>query len=47
VNLIDNRRLDHDYTVFGEIISGMDVVDQTLEGDVMARVEIVGGRVPE
>jgi cyclophilin family peptidyl-prolyl cis-trans isomerase/HEAT repeat protein len=47
VNLIDNRRLDHDYTVFGEIISGMDVVDQILEGDVMARVEIVGGKIPK
>ena len=47
VNLIDNRRLDHDYTVFGEIISGMEIVDQTLEGDVMERVEIVGGNVPK
>jgi cyclophilin family peptidyl-prolyl cis-trans isomerase/HEAT repeat protein len=47
VNLIDNRRLDHDYTVFGEIISGMDVVDQILEGDVMARVEIIGGKIPK
>lgn len=46
VNLIDNRRLDHDYTVFGEVISGMDVVDQILEGDVMARVEVIGGTIP-
>lgn len=42
VNLVDNLRLDHDYTVFGEVVSGMDVVDQILEGDVMARVEILG-----
>jgi cyclophilin family peptidyl-prolyl cis-trans isomerase len=47
VNLIDNTRLDHDYTVFGEIISGMEIVDQTLEGDVMARVEVIGGTIPK
>ncbi len=45
VNLVDNPRLDHDYTVFGEVISGMDVVDQILEGDVMARVEVIGGTI--
>ena len=44
VNLIDNWRLDHDYTVFGEIVRGMDVVDAVLEGDVIARVEILGAR---
>ncbi|MGQ0643775.1 MAG: peptidylprolyl isomerase, partial [Gemmatimonadaceae bacterium] len=27
VNLVDNFRLDHDYTVFGEVVEGMDVVD--------------------
>ena len=27
VNLIDNWRLDHDYTVFAEVVRGMDVVD--------------------
>jgi cyclophilin family peptidyl-prolyl cis-trans isomerase len=40
VNLVDNRRLDHDYTVFGEVVSGMDVVDKIRAGDVMARVEV-------
>ncbi len=45
VNLVDNPRLDHDYTVFGEVISGMDVVDHILEGDVMARVEVIGGTI--
>jgi cyclophilin family peptidyl-prolyl cis-trans isomerase len=44
VNLIDNFRLDHDYTVFAEVTSGMDVVDGVLEGDVIARVEILGAR---
>jgi cyclophilin family peptidyl-prolyl cis-trans isomerase/HEAT repeat protein len=41
VNLIDNYRLDHDYTVFGEILRGRDVAEGVLEGDVIARVEIV------
>jgi cyclophilin family peptidyl-prolyl cis-trans isomerase len=41
VNLVDNKRLDHDYTVFGEVVSGMDVVDKIREGDVMARVEVL------
>ena len=44
VNLIDNWRLDHDYTVFAEVVRGMDVVDAVLEGDVIARIEIVGAR---
>jgi cyclophilin family peptidyl-prolyl cis-trans isomerase len=41
VNLVDNTRLDHDYTVFGKVVSGMNVVDQILEGDVMERVEVI------
>ena len=41
VNLIDSPRLDHIYTVFGSVIAGMDVVDGTLEGDVIERVELV------
>jgi cyclophilin family peptidyl-prolyl cis-trans isomerase/HEAT repeat protein len=44
VNLIDNWRLDHDYTVMGDVVRGMDVVDAVLEGDVIARMEIVGAR---
>jgi cyclophilin family peptidyl-prolyl cis-trans isomerase len=44
VNLIDNWRLDHEYTVLAEVVRGMDVVDAVLEGDVIARVEIIGGR---
>jgi cyclophilin family peptidyl-prolyl cis-trans isomerase/HEAT repeat protein len=46
INLADNPRLDHDYTVFGQVISGMNVVDRILEGDVMARVEVLGGTIP-
>ncbi len=42
VNLVDSPRLDHTYTVFGTVVSGMDVVDAVLEGDVIERVEVVG-----
>lgn len=38
VNLKDNLRLNRDYTVFAEVVDGIDVVDGILEGDVMARV---------
>lgn len=41
VNLIDNFRLDHQYTVFARITSGMDVVDRVQEGDVMESVQII------
>jgi len=41
VNLVDLPRLDHTYTVFAEVVSGMDVVDAVLEGDVIERVELV------
>ena len=40
INLVDNFRLDHQYTVFARITSGMDVVDRILEGDVIEGVEI-------
>ncbi|MFL5605754.1 MAG: peptidylprolyl isomerase, partial [Gemmatimonadaceae bacterium] len=39
VNLKDNRRLDRDYTVFADVVDGMDVVDGILEGDVIATIE--------
>ncbi|MGQ0649974.1 MAG: peptidylprolyl isomerase [Gemmatimonadaceae bacterium] len=41
VNLVDNFRLDHDYTVFGEIVKGRDVAERVLEADVIERIEIV------
>lgn len=41
VNLIDNFRLDHDYTVFGEIVEGMDVVSRIQAGAVLASVEVL------
>jgi cyclophilin family peptidyl-prolyl cis-trans isomerase len=42
VNLRDNLRLGRDYTVFAEVVEGIEVVDSILEGDVIARIEIVG-----
>jgi cyclophilin family peptidyl-prolyl cis-trans isomerase/HEAT repeat protein len=41
VNLIDNYRLDHDYTVFGEIVRGREVAEGVLQADVIQKVEIV------
>jgi cyclophilin family peptidyl-prolyl cis-trans isomerase len=40
-NLRDNRRLDRDYTVFGEVVEGIGVVDGILEGDVIARMDVL------
>ncbi|MEP7326616.1 MAG: peptidylprolyl isomerase [Gemmatimonadota bacterium] len=38
VNLRDNLWLGPDYTVFGEVVEGIDVVDGVLEGDAMATI---------
>ena len=40
INLVDNFRLDHDYTIIADVIEGMDVVDGMLEGAVIERVDI-------
>lgn len=41
INLKDNLRLNRDYTVFAEVVEGIDVVDGILEGDIIARIEEV------
>lgn len=41
INLVDNPRFDHEYTVFAQVLNGVDVVDQILEGDVIERIEII------
>lgn len=41
VNLRDNARLDRDYTVWGEIVAGIDVVDGVLEGDRIGRIRVL------
>lgn len=41
INLVDLPRLDHTYTVFAEVTSGMEIVDALLEGDVIERVDVI------
>jgi len=40
INLVDNARLDHNYTVFANVVGGMDVVDAILEGDEIAEIKL-------
>lgn len=40
INLVNNQRLDHDYTVFATTIRGLDVIDRIQEGDVIESVVI-------
>jgi len=40
VNLVDNIRLDHNYTIIADVVEGMDAVDGLLEGGRIARVRI-------
>ncbi len=42
INLVDNNRLDFNYTIYGTVTEGMEVVDRVLEGSVIdsARVEL-------
>ena len=40
-NLRDNLRLNRDYTVFAEVTQGIDVVDGILEGDRIAKIEVI------
>ena len=41
VNLLDNPRLDREYTIFAVVVAGMDVVDAVIEGDAIERIEIL------
>jgi cyclophilin family peptidyl-prolyl cis-trans isomerase len=41
INLRDNLRLGRDYTVFAEVVEGIEVVDDILEGDVILKIEPV------
>jgi cyclophilin family peptidyl-prolyl cis-trans isomerase/HEAT repeat protein len=41
VNLRDNPRLRRDYTVFAEVVEGIDVVDGIMELDRIERIEVV------
>jgi cyclophilin family peptidyl-prolyl cis-trans isomerase len=44
INVADNPLLDHEYTVFGRIVSGLKVATGILEGDRIGKVEVVGSR---
>ena len=41
VDLVDNPRLDHQFTVFAQVSRGMDVVDEIVEGAVIEQIEIL------
>jgi cyclophilin family peptidyl-prolyl cis-trans isomerase/HEAT repeat protein len=41
INLVDNPRLDFDYTVFARVCTGMGVVDEIVEGDRIADVAVL------
>jgi len=40
INLVDNFRLDHNYTVFARITEGLENLDKIQEGDVIESIEI-------
>lgn len=42
INLVDNPRLDHAYTIIGTVVSGMDAVDAMLEGATIAEARLAG-----
>lgn len=45
VNLVDNTRLDHNYTIIGRVRAGMELVDQLQEGAVIERVVLDEGPI--
>jgi cyclophilin family peptidyl-prolyl cis-trans isomerase len=45
-NLVDNPRLDHEYTVFGRTSAGADVLDRILECDLIERIDILPSPQP-
>jgi cyclophilin family peptidyl-prolyl cis-trans isomerase len=40
VNLVNNFRLDHDYTVFAHVTRGLDLIDRVQEGDVIESIVV-------
>ncbi len=43
IDLVDNPRLNHQYTVFAHVLEGMDVADSIVEGDVIEKIELMLG----
>jgi cyclophilin family peptidyl-prolyl cis-trans isomerase/HEAT repeat protein len=44
INLVDNPLLDHEFTVFGEIVEGRATAEAILEADRIAKIELVETR---
>ena len=44
IDMNDNDRLNHAYTVWASVVKGMDVADTVLETDVMVSVRVVPAR---
>ena len=40
MNLVNNFRLDHDYTVFANVTRGLDLIDRVQEGDVIESIVV-------
>ena len=40
IDLVDLPRLDHDYTVFGRVTSGLELLERVLEGARIERVTV-------
>ncbi|PYR38582.1 MAG: hypothetical protein DMF90_02770 [Acidobacteria bacterium] len=41
IDLVDNPPFDHEHTVFGQVVNGVEVIDQIVEGDVIESVDIL------
>ncbi|MYA43501.1 MAG: peptidylprolyl isomerase, partial [Gemmatimonadetes bacterium] len=41
INLVDNLRLDFNYTIYGVVVEGMEVVDAIQEGAVIETAEVL------
>ncbi|HET9275146.1 MAG TPA: peptidylprolyl isomerase, partial [Gemmatimonadales bacterium] len=40
INLVDNPRLDFEYTVWARVVRGLAALDRIGEGDVIRKVEV-------
>jgi len=41
IDLVDSPRFDHEYTVFGQVLNGIELIDHILEGDIIQKIEIL------
>jgi peptidyl-prolyl cis-trans isomerase B (cyclophilin B) len=47
INLVDNIRLDHNFTIIGTVVGGMETVDKVLEGATIERITVEPARRSE